>query len=113
MRGRIGVRNLLLLFSPCRYLFLSFLPYTLTPISVPLLPYFVILLPPTILLTAHAVDAAPPTSKYQKGTPGAGKDAVHLLRYKNDKSIRILEMEYRSMADTAAARIADYETWEW
>ncbi|KAF7336883.1 D-lactaldehyde dehydrogenase [Mycena venus] len=56
------------------------------------------------------LDAAPLSSKYQKGTPGAGKDAVHLLRYQNDKSIRILGMEYRSMADTAAAAIADYET---
>ncbi|KAJ6452663.1 hypothetical protein C8R45DRAFT_1083348 [Mycena sanguinolenta] len=59
------------------------------------------------------LDAAPPSSKYQKGTPGAGKDHVHLLRYKNDKSKRILDMEYRSMEDTAAATIADYEKRGW
>ncbi|KAJ7886823.1 NAD-P-binding protein [Mycena olivaceomarginata] len=45
---------------------------------------------------------------YLKGTPGAGKNAVHLLRYKNEKSIRILGLEYRSMEDTAAAAIKDY-----
>ncbi|KAJ7829525.1 NAD-P-binding protein [Mycena olivaceomarginata] len=43
-----------------------------------------------------------------EGTPGAGKNAVHLLRYKNEKSIRILGLEYRSMEDTAAAAIKDY-----
>ncbi|KAF7337332.1 D-lactaldehyde dehydrogenase [Mycena sanguinolenta] len=61
----------------------------------------------------HWLDAAPPSSKYQKGTRGAGKDHVHLLRYKNDKSKRILDMEYRSMEDTAAATIADYEKRGW
>ncbi|KAF8155208.1 NAD-P-binding protein [Mycena galopus ATCC 62051] len=72
-----------------------------------------------IIITAGAfawqdwLDAAPPDSKYLKGTPGAGKDAVHLLRYKNDKSIRILGMEYRSMEETAAATIADYEKRDW
>ncbi|KAF7332838.1 D-lactaldehyde dehydrogenase [Mycena venus] len=72
-----------------------------------------------IIITAGAfawqdwLDAAPPSSKYLKGNPGAGKDHVHLLRYKNDKSIRILGMEYRSMADTAADTIADYEKRGW
>ncbi|KAJ7351307.1 D-lactaldehyde dehydrogenase [Mycena albidolilacea] len=72
-----------------------------------------------IIITAGAfswqdwLDAAPPSSKYLKGTPGAGKDAVHLLRYKNEKSIRILGLEYRSMEDTAAAAIKDYEERGW
>ncbi|KAJ6531438.1 hypothetical protein DFH09DRAFT_1183626 [Mycena vulgaris] len=72
-----------------------------------------------IIITAGAfawqdwLDAAPPASNYQKGTPGAGKDAVHLLRYENGKGIRILGMEYRSMADTAAAAVADYEARGW
>ncbi|KAJ7189644.1 hypothetical protein GGX14DRAFT_382988, partial [Mycena pura] len=60
-----------------------------------------------------AVDAAPPASRYQKGTPGAGKDHVHLLRYDNGKSVRVLGMEYRSMADTAEAVVADYEARGW
>ncbi|KAJ7766216.1 D-lactaldehyde dehydrogenase [Mycena metata] len=59
------------------------------------------------------LDAAPTSSKYQKGTPGAGKDMVHLLRYKNEKGIRILGMQYHSMEDTAAAVIADYEARGW
>ncbi|KAJ7033273.1 D-lactaldehyde dehydrogenase [Mycena alexandri] len=59
------------------------------------------------------LDAAPASSKYQKGTPGAGRDMVHLLRYKNEKGIRILGMQYRSMEDTAAAVITDYEARGW
>ncbi|KAJ7490833.1 D-lactaldehyde dehydrogenase [Mycena latifolia] len=59
------------------------------------------------------LDAAPPSSKYQKGTPGAGKDAVHLLRYDSSKGIRILGMKYRSMAETAADAVADYEARGW
>ncbi|KAJ7189651.1 hypothetical protein GGX14DRAFT_484545 [Mycena pura] len=59
------------------------------------------------------LDAVPPASKYQKGTPGAGKDHVHLLRYDNGKSARVLGMEYRSMGDTAAAVVADYEARGW
>ncbi|KAJ7635936.1 NAD-P-binding protein [Mycena rosella] len=59
------------------------------------------------------LDAAPAGSKYQKGTPGAGKDAVHLLRYKNEKSVRVLGMEYRSMADTAKAVVEDWEARGW
>lgn len=55
----------------------------------------------------------PPASRYQKGTPGAGKDYVHLLRYDNGKSVRVLGMEYRSMADTAEAAVADYEARGW
>ncbi|KAJ7479840.1 D-lactaldehyde dehydrogenase [Mycena latifolia] len=61
------------------------------------------------------LDAAPAgaAGKYQKGTPGAGKDAVHLLRYDTAKSVRVLGMEYRPMADTAAAALADYEARGW
>ncbi|KAJ7662730.1 D-lactaldehyde dehydrogenase [Mycena polygramma] len=59
------------------------------------------------------LDAAPPSTKYQKGKPGAGKDAEHLLRYVNDKSKRILGMEYRSMEDTAKATVADWESRGW
>ncbi|KAJ7737805.1 D-lactaldehyde dehydrogenase [Mycena maculata] len=59
------------------------------------------------------LDAAPPSERYQKGTPGAGKDAVHKIRYENGKSTRILGIEYRSMADTAAAVVADYEAKGW
>ncbi|KAJ7666346.1 D-lactaldehyde dehydrogenase [Mycena rosella] len=59
------------------------------------------------------LDAAPAGGKYQKGTPGAGKDAVHLLRYRNEKSVRVLGMEYRSMADTAKAVVADWEARGW
>ncbi|KAJ7662726.1 hypothetical protein DFH06DRAFT_1128935 [Mycena polygramma] len=60
-----------------------------------------------------AVDAAPPSAKYQKGTPGAGKDTEHLLRYVNDKSKRILGMEYRTMEDTAKAAVDDWEARGW
>ncbi|KAJ7205016.1 hypothetical protein GGX14DRAFT_698625 [Mycena pura] len=49
----------------------------------------------------RTVDVAPPASRYQKGSPGVGKDHVH-LHYNNWKSVRVLGMEYRSMADTAA-----------
>ncbi|KAJ7230091.1 hypothetical protein GGX14DRAFT_409938 [Mycena pura] len=59
------------------------------------------------------LDAVPPASRYQKGTPGAGKDHVHLLRYDTGKSVRVLGMKYRSMADTAAAVVADYEARGW
>ncbi|KAJ7311769.1 hypothetical protein DFH08DRAFT_897584 [Mycena albidolilacea] len=61
------------------------------------------------------LDAAPVSSKstYQRGTPGAGKDAVHPVRHDTRKSIRILGMEYRSMAETAAAVLDDYERREW
>ncbi|KAJ7490816.1 D-lactaldehyde dehydrogenase [Mycena latifolia] len=59
------------------------------------------------------LDAAPPSSKYEKGTPGAGKDAVYLIRYDASKGIRILGMKYRSMAETTADVIADYEAHGW
>ncbi|KAJ7731586.1 hypothetical protein DFH07DRAFT_755616 [Mycena maculata] len=63
------------------------------------------------------LDAAAPwtedSDKYQKGTPGAGKEHVHLLQYKNEKSIKVLELNYRTMADTAEAVIADYDAKGW
>ncbi|KAJ7455614.1 D-lactaldehyde dehydrogenase [Mycena galericulata] len=68
------------------------------------------------------LDAAPPSSKYLKGTPGAGKDVVHALRYDNAKGLRVLnegvtdqasKFVYRSMQATAAATIADYEKKGW
>ncbi|KAJ7675152.1 D-lactaldehyde dehydrogenase [Mycena rosella] len=74
-----------------------------------------ILIPAGAFVWQDWLDAAPPSSssKYQKGSPGAGKDAVHLLRYDPSKGIRILGLEYRSMADTAAAVVADYEARGW
>ncbi|KAJ7813659.1 D-lactaldehyde dehydrogenase [Mycena olivaceomarginata] len=61
------------------------------------------------------LDAAPAESKskYQKGTPGAGKDAVHPVRYDASKSKRILGMQYRSMEETAEAVVDDYEQRGW
>ncbi|KAJ7034205.1 D-lactaldehyde dehydrogenase [Mycena alexandri] len=50
------------------------------------------------------LDAAPASSKYQNGTPGAGKDAVW---------IRILGIRYRTMKDTAADVIKEYEARGW
>ncbi|KAJ7016547.1 hypothetical protein C8F04DRAFT_1160741 [Mycena alexandri] len=62
---------------------------------------------------AYSSTPPPASSKYQKGTPGAGKDAVHLLQYKNEKGIRILGIQYRSMEDTAADVIKEYEARGW
>ncbi|KAJ7662725.1 D-lactaldehyde dehydrogenase [Mycena polygramma] len=59
------------------------------------------------------LDVAPPSDKYQKGTPCAGKGAEHLLPYVNEKSKHILGMEYRSMADTAKAAVEDRENRGW
>ncbi|KAJ7076683.1 D-lactaldehyde dehydrogenase [Mycena belliarum] len=59
------------------------------------------------------LDAAPVSSKYQKGAPGAGKDAVHLLRYDNEKGKVLLSLRYRSMEDTAADVVADWEARGW
>ncbi|KAJ7846609.1 D-lactaldehyde dehydrogenase [Mycena olivaceomarginata] len=56
---------------------------------------------------------AVPSPKYQKGTPGSGKSVVQLLSYENQKSIRILDLKYRPMPETAAAVIKDYEERGW
>ncbi|KAJ7101729.1 hypothetical protein C8R44DRAFT_946285 [Mycena epipterygia] len=50
---------------------------------------------------------------YLKGTPGARKDAGHLLRFDSAKGIRVLGIEYPSMADTAADVVKDYEAKGW
>lgn len=63
-------------------------------------------------LTPRPVDAVP-SPKYQKGTPGSGKSVVQLLSYENQKSIRILDLKYRPMPETAAAVIKDYEERGW
>ncbi|KAJ7820077.1 NAD(P)-binding protein [Mycena olivaceomarginata] len=61
------------------------------------------------------LDAAPhsPHGKYQKGVPGAGKDAVHQIRYDASKSVRVLGMKYRTMAETARDTAADWEARGW
>ncbi|KAJ7142305.1 NAD-P-binding protein [Mycena epipterygia] len=59
------------------------------------------------------LDAAPPTSKYLKGTPGAGKNAVHPIKYDNANGITALGITYRSKEDTAAAVVADWEARGW
>ncbi|KAJ7103957.1 hypothetical protein B0H15DRAFT_766839 [Mycena belliarum] len=59
------------------------------------------------------LDAAPDAPKYQKGVPGAGKDAVHQLRYDASKSERVLGMTYYTMAETARDAAADWEARGW
>ncbi|KAF7376961.1 Ketoreductase azaE [Mycena sanguinolenta] len=59
------------------------------------------------------LDAAPDSLKLQKGVPGGGKDAVHLIRYNTDKAARLLEMEYHTMEETARDRVADWEARGW
>ncbi|KAJ7500879.1 D-lactaldehyde dehydrogenase [Mycena galericulata] len=70
------------------------------------------------------LDAAPPSSKYEKGNPGAGKDFVPIHRYDVDsaKALRVLNegvtdeasrFAYRSMYETVTATIADYERRKW
>jgi hypothetical protein len=41
------------------------------------------------------------------------KHQVHPVRYDTSKSIRILGTQYRSMANTAAAVLDDYERRGW
>ncbi|KAJ6600420.1 hypothetical protein DFH09DRAFT_1243247 [Mycena vulgaris] len=45
--------------------------------------------------------------------PGAGKDAVHQINYDTSKSVRVLGMTYRSMAETARDTVADWEARGW
>ncbi|KAF7371236.1 hypothetical protein MSAN_00759300 [Mycena sanguinolenta] len=60
------------------------------------------------------LDAAPDSSKYQKGVAGTGKDAVHMVRYDVRKSARVLGITaYRSMAETARDTVADWEARSW
>ncbi|KAJ7215906.1 hypothetical protein GGX14DRAFT_606858 [Mycena pura] len=54
---------------------------------------------------ASTSSSPPAPSRSRTGVHArAGKDHVHLLRYDNGKSVRVLGMEYRSMVDTAARR---------
>ncbi|KAK7002468.1 hypothetical protein R3P38DRAFT_1734267 [Favolaschia claudopus] len=55
------------------------------------------------------LDATPSSSKHLKGTPGAGKDAVHQIRFDADKSVRLLRLKYHTMADTIADTLEDWE----
>ncbi|KAJ7249148.1 hypothetical protein B0H12DRAFT_1122907 [Mycena haematopus] len=61
------------------------------------------------------LDAAPdsPAHQFQKGVPGAGKDAVHQIRYDAAKSVRVLGMAYRTMEETARDTAADWEARGW
>ncbi|KAJ7869111.1 D-lactaldehyde dehydrogenase [Mycena olivaceomarginata] len=55
------------------------------------------------------LDAAPRSSKYQKGIPGAAKGVVHQIEYDVRKSVRVLGMAYRGMEETARDTVADWE----
>ncbi|KAJ6512289.1 NAD-P-binding protein [Mycena vulgaris] len=60
------------------------------------------------------LDAAPDSPKYQTGVPGAGRDAVHQIRYDASKSARVLGMpHYRGMEETAKDTVADWEARRW
>ncbi|KAF7376957.1 Ketoreductase azaE [Mycena sanguinolenta] len=59
------------------------------------------------------LDAAPDSPKFQKGVPGGGKDSVHLIRYDTAKAAHLLEMEYRTMEETARDTVADWEARGW
>ncbi|KAK7002479.1 D-lactaldehyde dehydrogenase [Favolaschia claudopus] len=59
------------------------------------------------------LDAAPPSSKHLKGTPGAGKDTVHQIRFNADKSVRLLGLKYHTMAETVADTLEDWEKKGW
>ncbi|KAJ7079901.1 hypothetical protein C8R44DRAFT_824555 [Mycena epipterygia] len=60
------------------------------------------------------LDAAPDVPRFQKGAPGAGKNAVHQIRYDASKSARVLGItSYREMADTARDTVADWESRGW
>jgi hypothetical protein len=63
---------------------------------------------------AFIVDAAPDSSKYQKGIAGAGKDAVYKIQFNASKSARLLGMTaYRSKEETVRDTMADWEVWGW
>ncbi|KAJ7761665.1 D-lactaldehyde dehydrogenase, partial [Mycena metata] len=60
---------------------------------------------------AAATNSSP---KYNKGSPGTGKDVVHSVQLDTSKAARILGMtEYRSMAETARDITADWEARGW
>ncbi|KAJ7864416.1 hypothetical protein B0H14DRAFT_2348539, partial [Mycena olivaceomarginata] len=59
------------------------------------------------------LDAVPNSPKFQKGACGAGKDAVHRIRYDPSKSARVLGMSHRSIEETARDIVADWEARGW
>ncbi|KAJ7209032.1 hypothetical protein C8J57DRAFT_1201092 [Mycena rebaudengoi] len=60
------------------------------------------------------LDAAPDSSKYQKGTSGAGKDALYKIQFDASKSARLLGMTaYRNKEETARDTTADWEVRGW
>ncbi|KAJ7436322.1 D-lactaldehyde dehydrogenase [Mycena latifolia] len=60
------------------------------------------------------LDAVADSPKFQKGVPGAGKDAVHKIRLDTSKSRRVLGMEkYRGMEETARDTIEDWAARGW
>ncbi|KAJ7439754.1 NAD(P)-binding protein [Mycena latifolia] len=62
------------------------------------------------------LDAAPDSSKYQKGDPGATKDAVQPIRYDASKAARVLGMTgtaYRALEETVRDTVADWEARGW
>ncbi|KAJ7342555.1 hypothetical protein DFH08DRAFT_874511 [Mycena albidolilacea] len=60
------------------------------------------------------LDAAPDSSKYQKGISGAGKDAVYKIQFNASKSARLLGMTaYRSKEETVRDTMADWEVRGW
>ncbi|KAJ7112047.1 NAD(P)-binding protein [Mycena crocata] len=61
----------------------------------------------------YSVDAVPDSPKYQKGSPGAGKNIVHHVRYNANKSVRILGMTYHAFEETIQDTVADFEARGW
>ncbi|KAJ7483557.1 hypothetical protein FB451DRAFT_1234962 [Mycena latifolia] len=60
------------------------------------------------------LDAAPDSPKYQKGVPGAGKNAVHQVRLDASKSARVLGMTtYRKLEETVKDTVAEWEAQGW
>ncbi|KAJ7692590.1 hypothetical protein B0H17DRAFT_933870, partial [Mycena rosella] len=60
------------------------------------------------------LDAASDSPKYEKGAPGAGKDAVHQIRFDASKSGRALDRTaYRTMVETARDTAGDWEARGW
>ncbi|CAK5279249.1 unnamed protein product, partial [Mycena citricolor] len=63
------------------------------------------------------IDALPPAAvasgKYQKGTPGSGKDFKQMTTYDNSKGLRILGIKYRTVKDVTADTVAQWEGRGW
>ena len=74
--------------------------------------------PNPIVDAANAISPPPKlaTGGLPKGNPGAGTghpSTVHLLYYDTTKAARILELKYRTIAETAKDTLADYEAKGW